>query len=100
MKSGMAIIRSFIMYRPLTLFATLGWVSLLAGMIPFVRFLYFVGHQSGTHHLQSLIFGTVLLTASFIAFTLGVIADLIRINRALIEDNLEITKRQAFRTER
>jgi len=96
MKSGMAIIRSFVMYRPLALFTALGWVTLLAGLIPFVRFLYFVGHQNGAHHLQSLIFGTVLLTASFISFTLGVIADLIRINRILIEENLEISKRQLF----
>jgi glycosyltransferase involved in cell wall biosynthesis len=96
MKSGMAIIRSFVMYRPLALFTILGWVTLLAGLIPFVRFLYFVGHQNGAHHLQSLIFGTVLLTASFISFTLGVIADLIRINRILIEENLEISKRQLF----
>jgi glycosyltransferase involved in cell wall biosynthesis len=95
-KSGMAIVRSFVMYRPLALFISLGWICLLAGLIPFVRFLYFVGHQNGTHHLQSLIFGTVLLTASFIAFTLGVIADLIRINRVLIEQNLETAKRQLY----
>lgn len=95
-KSGMAIMRSFVMYRPLAVFATLGWISLLAGLIPFVRFLYFVSHQNGTHHLQSLIFGTVLLTFSFIAFTLGIVADQIRINRSLIEDNLELTKRQLF----
>jgi glycosyltransferase involved in cell wall biosynthesis len=97
MKSGMAIMRSFVMYRPIALFATLGWTCLLVGAIPFVRFLYFVGHQNGVHHLQSLIFGTVLLTASFISFTLGVIADQIRINRILIEENLELTKRQLFK---
>lgn len=96
-KSGMAIVRSFVMYRPLALFISLGWLCLLTGLIPFVRFLYFVGHQGGAHHLQSLIFGTVLLTAAFISFTLGVIADLIRINRTLIEQNLEITKRQLFK---
>jgi glycosyltransferase involved in cell wall biosynthesis len=99
-KSGMAIVRSFVMYRPLALFISLGWLCLLTGLIPFVRFLYFVGHQNGAHHLQSLIFGTVLLTASFISFTLGVIADLIRINRVLIEQNLEITKHSAFDRER
>jgi len=97
MKSGMAIMRSFVMYRPLALFATLGWTCLLIGLIPFVRFLYFVGHQSGTHHLQSLIFGTVLLTAAFISFTLGVIADQIRINRILVEESLEFNKRQLLK---
>jgi glycosyltransferase involved in cell wall biosynthesis len=96
MKSGLAIMQSFVMYRPLAVFATLGWVSLLAGLVPFVRFLYFVGHTNGTHHLQSLIFGTVLLTFSFIAFTLGIVADQIRINRTLTEENLELTKRQLF----
>lgn len=95
-KSGMAIARSFVMYRPLAVFVTLGWITLLLGLVPFVRFLYFVGHQNGAHHLQSLIFGTVLLTASFISFTLGIIADLIRINRTLIEDHLELSKRQLF----
>jgi glycosyltransferase involved in cell wall biosynthesis len=96
-KSGIAIVRSYVMYRPLAVFVTLGTVTLLAGLVPFVRFLYFVGHQSGAHHLQSLIFGTVLLTASFVSFTLGIIADLIRINRTLIEDNLEISKRQLLK---
>ncbi len=96
-KSGLAITRAFIMYRPLMLFATLSWILLLLGLIPFVRFLYFVAHQNGVHHLQSLIFGTVLLTAAFVCFTLGVIADLIRINRSLIEDNLELTKRATLR---
>jgi glycosyltransferase involved in cell wall biosynthesis len=97
MKSGLAIVRAFVMYRPLMLFATLGWILLLGGLVPFIRYLYFVHHTGGTHHLQSLIFGTVLLTAAFISFTLGVIADLIRINRALTEDNLELTKRQLLK---
>lgn len=98
LKSGVAIIRAFIMYKPIMLFASLGTFFLLAGLIPFIRFIYFVSHQGGAHHLQSLIFGTVLLTASFISFTLGVIADLIRINRSLIEDSLELTKHASLRS--
>jgi hypothetical protein len=38
----------------------------------------------------------VLLIASLLSFALGVIADLIRINRALIEDCLENAKRARF----
>jgi glycosyltransferase involved in cell wall biosynthesis len=98
MKSGIAILRAFVMYRPYVLFVSLGWALLLLGAIPFARFLYFVGQGEGAGHLQSLIFGTVLLTAAFISFTLGVIADLIRINRSLIEDNLELTKRSLLQT--
>lgn len=96
-KSGLAIMRAFLMYRPYMVFISLGWLLLVGGLIPFVRFLYLVGRQGGAHHLQSLIFGTVMLTAAFVSFTLGVIADLIRINRSLIEDNLELSKRQSLR---
>jgi hypothetical protein len=74
----------------------------LAGLIPFLRFLilsFFVGHANSGGHLQSLVAGTVLMIAAFIALALGVIADLIRINRILLEDSLEQQKRQRYATE-
>lgn len=97
-KSGSAILRAFVMYRPYVVFATLGTLLLILGLIPFVRYLYFfiADHTSGARHLQSLIAGSVLLGASFIAYTLGVVADLIRINRTLIEDALEHHKHTRF----
>jgi len=97
-KSGMAITRAFIMYRPYVLFASLGVFLLLCGLVPFFRYLYFVyaDHLHGLRHLQSLIFGSVLLIASFISFTLGVVADLIRINRILIEENIEQARQTRF----
>lgn len=95
-KSGMAITRAFIMYRPYVLFMSMGILLLVLGVIPFARFLYFVFNGDGQGHLQSLVLGSVLLVASFISFTLGVLADLTRINRILAEDTLEQTKRQRF----
>ena len=98
-RSSVTIIRAYIMYKPYGLFFSLGGILLILGLIPFVHFLYltFTTHNPfGPHHLQSLLVGSVLLIASFIAFTLGVIADLIRINRTLIEDILELTKRNTF----
>src|SRR6266540_1493610 len=80
-KSGSAIIRAFVMYRPVGLFVSVGVAMLIFGLIPFGRFLYFVTFESGRGHIQSLIIGSVLLIAAFISFALGVIADLIRINR-------------------
>jgi glycosyltransferase involved in cell wall biosynthesis len=96
-KSSITIIRAFIMYKPYSLFFGVGTVLLVGGLIPFINYLYIVITKKsslafGPHHLQSLILGTVLLIASFISFTLGVIADLIRINRILLEDTLEIIK--------
>ena len=99
-RSSVTIIRAFIMYKPYTVFFTLGGILLVGGLIPFVNFLYLTfvtKNPFGPHHIQSLILGTVLLIASFISFTLGIIADLIRINRVLIEDVLELTKKQIYK---
>jgi len=91
-KSGAAILRAFLMYRPYAVFGTIGATLLALGLVPFARYLYFLVFDSGAGHLQSLILGSVLLVASFIAFTLGIVADLIRINRILAEDSLERIK--------
>lgn len=95
-KSGIAILRAFLMYKPYVFFGALGIVLLVLGLFPFARFLYFFMQGEGDGHLQSLIGGSVLLIAAFIAFTLGVVADLIRINRILIEQSLEHQKHSRF----
>lgn len=96
-KSGVAITRAFIMYRPYVVFINTGLILFVAGSIPFIRYLYFVlKGYGGVHHLQSLIVGSVLLVVSFIVFTLGIIADLIRINHSLSEDILEHAKQDRY----
>ena len=99
-KSGVTIARAFAMYRPYVVFVSLGMLLLVTGLFPFVRYMYFffADHVHGLRHIQSLIIGSVLLTGAFIAFTLGVVADLIRINRVLHEEHLEHAKRQRFGT--
>lgn len=95
-KSGAAILRAFLMYRPYVIFVTLGLALLALGLVPFARYLYFMLAGEGGGHLQSLVVGSVLLIAAFIAFTLGIVADLIRINRVLIEQQLEHSKHVRF----
>ncbi len=97
-KSGVAISRSFIMYKPYALFLPLGTTLLVLGLVPFARFMYFIFNGDGYGHLQSLVAGGVLLTGALIAFTLGIIADLIRINRILIEQSLEQQKRIHYKS--
>lgn len=96
-KSGQAILRSYIMFKPHVIFLTLGIVLLALGLIPFVRFLIFAALGEGDGHLQSLIFGTALLIASFVSFALLVIADLQKTNRILLEDQLERLKEQQYK---
>jgi len=96
-KSAVTIVRAYAMYKPYMIFGTLGGILFILGLVPFARFIYF-GIQEGTTagHIQSLLIGSVLMIAAFLCFVLNIIADLIRINRTLIEDNLEQTKRQRF----
>ena len=81
------------MYRPYALFLTLAGLFGLAGLVPFVRYLALTVSSTPGNHLQSLMLGAVLLTGSFLCVALGVIADLIRVNRVLTEDLLERAKR-------
>lgn len=98
-KSGLAIIRSYIMYKPYLVFGYLGITILIIGILPIARFLYFTTFRhEGRGHLQSLILGSTLLIAAFLCFALNIIADLIRTNRILQEQQLEHIKRIRFRS--
>jgi hypothetical protein len=97
-KSGQAISRSYIMFKPHTVFVTLGMLFLVAALIPFVRFLvlWIAGTAGG--HIQSLIFGTAMLVGSLLCFALLVIADLQKTNRVLLEETLERLKEIQYGT--
>jgi glycosyltransferase involved in cell wall biosynthesis len=97
LKSAGAIIRAYIMYKPYVIFSALAMLFGVLGLVPFVRFAYL--QVSDTHpggHLQSLLVGAVLLIMAFMSVILGIISDLIRTNRILIEDTLEHTKKMRF----
>lgn len=97
LKSAVSIIRAYLMYRPYMVFGTLGITLLVVGLAPFARYLYFVATENNPgNHLQSLLLGSVLIIAAFLCMVMNIIADLIRINRVLIEHNLEHTKRLRF----
>jgi len=95
-KSGSAIVRSYLMFRPYAILATLGTLCLVAGAVPFIRFgiLFFADEAGG--HIQSLILGSSLLIASLFCFVLLVIADLLRTNRILLEESLERIKHMQY----
>jgi glycosyltransferase involved in cell wall biosynthesis len=96
LKSAGAIIRAYIMYKPYMIFSTIALLSGVLGLTPFVRYgVLLLQHNHGSH-LQSLLLGSVLLILSFLSVLLGIVADLIRTNRMLIEDSLEHTKKTRF----
>jgi glycosyltransferase involved in cell wall biosynthesis len=97
LNSAAAITRAFVMYRPYVLFTSLAAVLGVAGLVPFVRWgvLEVISSRPG-NHLGSLFVGGVLLTIGFLCLILGIVADLVRTNRSLLEDNLEHMKRMRY----
>jgi glycosyltransferase involved in cell wall biosynthesis len=92
-KSASAIMRSYLMFKPYVIFATLTAVFGVAAAIPFVRFLIlWVSRSETSGNVQSLIFGSIMSVAALLSLALGVISDLLRTNRILIEEQLERIK--------
>ncbi len=90
------MVRMYTMYQPLKVFCIIGFIFLLGGMIPSVRFLYFYLHGPGDGHVQSLILAAILFVVGFQVLTLGLIGDVIASNRKLIEETLLRIKRIEF----
>lgn len=96
-KSAFTVIRAYTMYKPYIIFGWLGGLLFALGLIPFGRFFYFSLEAGTTRgHIQSLLVGSLFMIGAFLSLVLNIIADLIRTNRILTEDNLEQTKRQRF----
>jgi glycosyltransferase involved in cell wall biosynthesis len=88
-QSGLTILRTYTLYRPLRVFLSLGGLLLLAGAFLGLRYIYFVIAQGGsTGHVQSLILAAILLIAGFQVCLIGLMADLIAFNRRMLEDTL------------
>lgn len=94
------MIRMYAMYKPLRVFIYISLALSLIGFIPILRFLYFYLVGQGEGHIQSVVLGGVFLSMGFIAFLVGLLADLISRNRQLIEINLEKTKRLELEKQR
>jgi glycosyltransferase involved in cell wall biosynthesis len=86
--SGTTIIRSYTMYRPLTVFSMIGAIFILAGLAFGGRFLYYYLIGQGTGHLQSVVLAAILLIVGFQVWLIGLVADLIGFNRKILEDLL------------
>ena len=91
--SALTIIRSFITYKPLKFFFILGSILLTSGFLVGVRWLIlFLGGPQGSS-IPSLILTAILLIFGFQLIIFGLIADLMSVNRKLLEEiQLDIRK--------
>ncbi len=80
------MIRIFIIYRPFRFFITIAIFSLFIGIIIGFRYLYYFCHGAGTGHVQSLILASIFIISGVQIALIAILADLLAINRKLIED--------------
>lgn len=92
-RSVMTMVRMYMMYQPLRVFALIGGIMLVIGMIPIVRFIVLFMLGQGDGKIQSLVIGGAFLVIGFITLLVGALADLMSHNRQLIEMTLEIARR-------
>jgi len=85
-RSVITMIRIYTIYRPLRFFLFLAALIGLPGLILFIRFLFMYATGHGAGYIQSLTIGTALLTVSVLLCLAGVLADLISVNRRLLEE--------------
>jgi hypothetical protein len=85
-KSVVTIIRIFVVYRPFRFFMTIAAVLFGLGFLLGLRYLYFHITEDTGGHIQSVILAGVLLGMGFQTGLIAFVADLLSVNRKLIED--------------
>ncbi len=100
-RSLFTVTRIFMTYRPFRFFAIPGVIIFLVGLVPTTRFVYFYYIGQGGGHIQSLLYSVLFLGTGAALVVTGLIADLIGVNRQLLEDIRtrvrELEYRQTFR---
>ncbi len=91
--SSVTIVRAYTLYQPLRVYSILSAALIFLGVIPGVRFLYFLSIGQTTGHVQSLILSAILLIAGFQALLVGIVSDLISSNRKLLEETVARVRR-------
>jgi glycosyltransferase involved in cell wall biosynthesis len=93
-RSVETILRVYAMYEPLRIFLLLAALPAVLGLALFGRFAWFYLTDPGpTGHVQSLVVGAALLILAFQLVALGIVADLMRANRVLVERTLHRVRR-------
>ena len=85
-RSFITMLKVYSMYRPLRLFTIAGGATFILGFAIGCRYLFFffLGQTEG--HIQSLILSAILLIVGFQIIMMGIAAELISVNRQLLED--------------
>jgi glycosyltransferase involved in cell wall biosynthesis len=95
---GANVLRITALYKPLKFFSAAAVPFLLAGLALGIRYLVFLLGPRPGGHVQSLILAAVLVLVGVLIFLLALLADLVSINRRLLEE-LKLRDREGGRRE-
>jgi glycosyltransferase involved in cell wall biosynthesis len=84
-RSIVTIVRISVTYRPFLFFSIISAILLLSGGLLGLRYLYYWATGSGTGHVQSVVLSGVLLVMGVQTGLIAFVADLIGVNRRLLE---------------
>ncbi len=92
-KSIFTILRVFAVYKPFRFFISIGAVLFITGSLIAGRFLWYysIGQRGGK--IQSLILASILIGLGFQTIIVAFVADLLSVNRRLLEDLQSLLKR-------
>ena len=97
-KSILTILRTYVMYKPLTFFTVLGSIPFIAGLILGIRYLVFFFQGDSAGHIQSLILASILLMIGFMTWVVGILSDTISAERKILEDVQYHARRADYQT--
>jgi len=80
------IVRIFMSYSPLRFFLALSSAPFLLGLAFIVRWLFIYWHGTHRSHVPSLVAAAILLLSAVQLAIVGLVADLLSVNRKLLED--------------
>jgi glycosyltransferase involved in cell wall biosynthesis len=97
-RSILTILRIFITYKPLRFFTLAGMLPFTLGTLIGLRWLYFfIVEESTRTRIPSLILAAILILIGVQLFIFGIIADIVAVNRKLLEDIQQRVKRVEYR---
>lgn len=80
------ILRVYLIYRPLRSFAIVAACFFVPGFALILRFLYYYAIGQGDGWIQSVVLGSSLVVISILLLMIGILSDLISVNRRLLEN--------------
>jgi glycosyltransferase involved in cell wall biosynthesis len=95
-QSIFTILRIFMTYRPLRFFMIMGSIPFVSGFLIGVRWLVLFLSGTPRTHLPSLVLASILILIGFQLWIFGLIADLMAVNRKMLEDIQLQTRRSKF----